>query len=425
MSLPRDVGLLSPENITEEECPADEYSREEIIKINLKQHLIYISHCIKPDDLILHLHCFSEEQKTGVLSEKNLIKASRKALEMLLHDVEEPGRFVELRDALSENDGYPMIVSILDGNYNPEDQNYVKVVELCTPEIIMHLEPSELLPHLLQKGVFKQMDVEEIRAEEKNHGKMRAACLLLLYLPRRTVEWFRCFLQVLISCDLEDIAEMLDPDMFKVLQMPDKNQLQLPKEITDMDGETIETYIKALEKGKTEYNNIRIMVVGHFKAGKTTLVKRLFGQFEDQETTPSTNGIETHVRQCKFISDDENEKITWKLLKDGNKTNWRQVLLQKTQSITADDTSVEKVETTLVKESEKQPDGIDKHVERSDAAVDIDTHVERSDVAVVPQSSEERKHIITKEVKVRGLSGKSEGEQTPKQHKLNQQECVK
>ncbi|XP_053391528.1 uncharacterized protein LOC128554295 isoform X2 [Mercenaria mercenaria] len=167
------------ENITEKECPADEYSREEIIRINLEQHLIYISHCIKSDDLILHLHCFSE--------------------------------------------GYPKIVSILDGEYNPEDQNYVKVVELFTPEIIVRLEPSELLPHLLQKGVFKQMDVEEIRAEEKNHGKMRAACVLLMYLPRRTVDWFRCFLRVLINCDLEDIAEMLDPDMFKDIKQVQTN----------------------------------------------------------------------------------------------------------------------------------------------------------------------------------------------------------
>ncbi|XP_053390917.1 uncharacterized protein LOC128553765 [Mercenaria mercenaria] len=102
-------------------------------------------------------------------------------------------------------------------------------------------------------------------------------------------------------------------------QMPDRNQLQLPKEITDMDNETVETYIRALEKGKTEYNNIRVMVVGHFGVGKTTLVNRLFGQFKDEETTetPSTNGIETHVRQCNIISDDKNEKMIWKQKKDG------------------------------------------------------------------------------------------------------------
>ncbi|XP_053391529.1 uncharacterized protein LOC128554296 [Mercenaria mercenaria] len=67
------------------------------------------------------------------------------------------------------------------------------------------------------------MDVEEITAEEKNHGKMRAACVLLMYLPRRTVDWFRCFLRVLIDCDLEDIAEMLDPDMFKDIKQVQTN----------------------------------------------------------------------------------------------------------------------------------------------------------------------------------------------------------
>ncbi|XP_053391532.1 uncharacterized protein LOC128554299 [Mercenaria mercenaria] len=190
----------------------------------MEQHLIYISLCIKPDDLLLYLRCFSEEQKSAILSEKNLIKASRKTLEMLLHNVEEPGRFVELRDALSENDGYPNIVRILDGDCNPKDQNYAKVVELFTRGIIVRLNPSELLPHLLQKGVFKQKDVGEIRAEEKNHGKMKAACVLLMYLPRRIADWFRCFLQVLIKCDLEDIAEMLDTDMFKDIKLTQTNE---------------------------------------------------------------------------------------------------------------------------------------------------------------------------------------------------------
>ena len=36
------------------------HSRDEIIKINLTMHLIYISHCIKPDDLVHYLHCYSD-----------------------------------------------------------------------------------------------------------------------------------------------------------------------------------------------------------------------------------------------------------------------------------------------------------------------------------------------------------------------------
>lgn len=111
--------------------------------------------------------------------------------------------------------GYPKIVRILDGDYNPEDQHYVKIVELFTTEIIVRLEPSELLPYLHSKGVFQQIDAEEIRAEEKNHGKMRAACVLLMYLPRRTVDWFRYFLMALVDCKLDEIAELLEPDMFK------------------------------------------------------------------------------------------------------------------------------------------------------------------------------------------------------------------
>lgn len=192
-------------------------SRDDTIRMNLEKYQIYISNCVKPDDITLRLQCFSEEQKSDVESEKNLIKASRRAISMLLLEVDGPGRFAALRDALDTNDAYPKIVRILDGDYDPEDQNYVKVVELFTPEIIVRLNPAELMPHLLSKGVFKQIDFEEIRAEEKNHGKMRASCVLLMYLPRRIVDWFRSFLEALIECGLDDIAEMLDPDLFKAI----------------------------------------------------------------------------------------------------------------------------------------------------------------------------------------------------------------
>jgi hypothetical protein len=106
-------------------------------------------------------------------------------------------------------------VRILDGEYEPEDRNFVRIVELFAPELIGLIRPSELLPHLLSKGVFTQEDVQEITSEENNHGALRAACILLMYLPRRAVDWYRSFLNILIDCKLEDTAKMLDPDFYK------------------------------------------------------------------------------------------------------------------------------------------------------------------------------------------------------------------
>ncbi|XP_053388443.1 uncharacterized protein LOC128551565 [Mercenaria mercenaria] len=119
-----------------------------------------------------------------------------------------------------------------------------------------------------------------------------------------------------------------------------------------MDDESIETYIKALKTGKTINNKIRIMVVGHFKVGKTTLVKRLFGQFHSKDITPSTNGIETHVRQCKVNIDDENE-VEWKALTDGNQIQWRHVLSQGTQNPVLVHASVEKRGRTTVEKGDR------------------------------------------------------------------------
>ncbi|XP_053389226.1 probable serine/threonine-protein kinase roco6, partial [Mercenaria mercenaria] len=101
-----------------------------------------------------------------------------------------------------------------------------------------------------------------------------------------------------------------------------------------------------------------------------------------------------------------------------NQTNWRQVLLQKTQSIAEDDTCEEKIETTLVTESELQPHGTNEH------AISTLKNVERSDAAVVSQSSEEHKDIVQEEVQEPVLLPESEEELAKEQQKLNQQEYV-
>lgn len=73
----------------------------------------------------------------------------------------------------------------------------------------------------------------------------------------------------------------------------------MPVEILRMDKKSIELYKKALDEGKEAVHNIRVMVVGHFGVGKTTLTKRLFGEEVDINHRESTNGIQVHVRRCK------------------------------------------------------------------------------------------------------------------------------
>ncbi|KAL3887953.1 hypothetical protein ACJMK2_000338 [Sinanodonta woodiana] len=68
-----------------------------------------------------------------------------------------------------------------------------------------------------------------------------------------------------------------------------------------MDSNYIQLYKKALDDGKEKIYNIRVMVVGQFGVGKTTLIKRLLGQQVDIAERKSTEGIDVH-KHCFKIS---------------------------------------------------------------------------------------------------------------------------
>ena len=71
-----------------------------------------------------------------------------------------------------------------------------------------------------------------------------------------------------------------------------------PKEIRQLGRANVILYLSALRKGDYVNNLIRVMVVGHFGVGKTTLVKGLLQQ--DPRGTLSTDGIEIHIRKCFY-----------------------------------------------------------------------------------------------------------------------------
>ncbi|XP_071142187.1 uncharacterized protein [Mytilus edulis] len=77
----------------------------------------------------------------------------------------------------------------------------------------------------------------------------------------------------------------------------------VPTEIKLMaDERSIDLYLKLLQSGFELKRDIRLVVVGKQGAGKTSLIRRLFG--EDITGFTSTNGIEIHKIKCKAMSDD-------------------------------------------------------------------------------------------------------------------------
>ncbi|KAL3855879.1 hypothetical protein ACJMK2_015076 [Sinanodonta woodiana] len=78
-------------------------------------------------------------------------------------------------------------------------------------------------------------------------------------------------------------------------------EASLPGEIQQMDIGSINLYFEALEAGTEKVSDIRVMVLGHYGAGKTSLIRRLLGQQAGEPD--STNGIDVHVKKCRIKLD--------------------------------------------------------------------------------------------------------------------------
>ncbi|XP_053392169.1 probable serine/threonine-protein kinase roco5, partial [Mercenaria mercenaria] len=94
-----------------------------------------------------------------------------------------------------------------------------------------------------------------------------------------------------------------------------RSRSMIPEEILRMDKRSIELYKEVLQVEHESVHNIRVMVVGHYGVGKTTLTKRLFKEDININKQESTNGIDVHIRKCKVSL----ENGEWKMLDTGQK----------------------------------------------------------------------------------------------------------
>ena len=71
----------------------------------------------------------------------------------------------------------------------------------------------------------------------------------------------------------------------------------------DLEEKAIKTYLTALADGTEMSRHIRIMVIGMFAAGKTSLVQNLLNL--DKVLIESTDGIDIHINECFINEQDE------------------------------------------------------------------------------------------------------------------------
>lgn len=78
-----------------------------------------------------------------------------------------------------------------------------------------------------------------------------------------------------------------------------------------MDENAIKIYLKTLATGSERRRDINLVIVGKKGVGKTSLVRRLFG--ENINDVKSTNGMEIHRSRCRIsLNDWEWNKIPGK-----------------------------------------------------------------------------------------------------------------
>ncbi|XP_063436948.1 death-associated protein kinase 1-like [Mytilus trossulus] len=96
---------------------------------------------------------------------------------------------------------------------------------------------------------------------------------------------------------------------------------KIPEQIKKMDHESIAIYLNALESGSERRRDINLIIVGKKSVGKTSLVRRLFG--EELQSVKSTNGIEIHRRRCRInLSNWEwNKLLDTRLVKEASINN--------------------------------------------------------------------------------------------------------
>ncbi|KAL3887960.1 hypothetical protein ACJMK2_000345, partial [Sinanodonta woodiana] len=159
-----------------------------------------------------------------------------------------------------------------------------------------------------------------------------------------------------------------------------------------MDSKSIQLYKTALDAGMEQVYNIRVMVVGQFNVGKTTLIKRLLGQQVDISESKSTEGIDVHKHCCKISLD----KREWIQQHEGSDELYTLHRLNKLLSVTYQkpDISQEQddiVEVIYQRDITSQIDATKISNQLSIARVDDMHHVEHLDNVAVPKPSDMEK----------------------------------
>ncbi|CAG2206764.1 unnamed protein product [Mytilus edulis] len=163
-----------------------------------------------------------DEKRTIRLTERN--KTSEEAMILLLDKFDEkdsPGKWTAFRAALVEAD-YEWIIRAIEG----KDVNFTELttwqnmINIFTKKIVGKIIPSRLLHDLCNAKIISEQESEEINKEEQYRGDTSAAFLLLISIPRRNLQWYPKFMEILFLNGWDEVVAEVDSDEWKRTFVP-------------------------------------------------------------------------------------------------------------------------------------------------------------------------------------------------------------
>ena len=111
--------------------------------------------------------------------------------------------------------GYPKLVGLLKGKLFPANDDHRRRFNEVTSDIYQRLNPSEVLPYLIQKGVISSEEAAEIRKVETQKSRSDSLLDLLCLLPNRERHWYEGTIWSLVKSSQVELAEKIDPLLTK------------------------------------------------------------------------------------------------------------------------------------------------------------------------------------------------------------------
>ncbi|KAH3864025.1 hypothetical protein DPMN_027037 [Dreissena polymorpha] len=185
---------------------------------------------------------------------------------------------------------------------DPEALEYAREVQSVAKEIADNENMAKQL-----KSILETIAKESVR-EERDYllltGQTRDFVTSLGFTSPFSVSRTKAIINILLLMwNHTNVARYVMKSVYNVdiATAVDEMLEQFPSDLKQLDERSAEIFAKALKYGPEQVKNIRLMVVGMFGVGKTSLVNNLIKDLRDENIIPnSTEGID--LRRCQLMT---------------------------------------------------------------------------------------------------------------------------